>query len=358
MAAPRAVLDRDVVRRRALAWVVLGLAALVVVAVGLLDAYAERWYRAPLARVTAPGSFEVTPGQPLAAVARSLEAHGILDHGWLWALIARREGKAARIRAGEYAYQPGLSPAGLLDELVEGRVVLHPVTLVEGWTFAQALAAIQANPAVATTVGAVPDAALMQKLGSPGTPFEGQLFPDTYLVPRGATDLEVLRQAHARLKDRLATAWLQRRPDLPLAGPYEALVLASIIEKETGAPEERPRIASVFVNRLRRGMRLQTDPTVIYGLGSRYDGSIHRRDLTTDTPYNTYTRDGLPPTPIALPSAAALTAAVQPLESDDLYFVASGRGDGRHVFSRTLGEHDAAVKQYLARLRASQSGAR
>ena len=339
-----------------IAWLVLAPVALLALAAGLGAAYAEHWYRAPLAHLARPGTFEVAPGQPLSQVARHLEAQGILEHGWLWALIARHEGKAARIRAGEYAYGPGLTPEKLLDALVEGRVVLHPVTLVEGWTFAQALAAIQANPAVVATLPATPDAALMQKLGSPGTPFEGQLFPDTYLVPRGATDLEVLKQAHARLKDRLATAWLQRRPDLPLASPYEALTLASIIEKETGAPEERPRIAAVFVNRLRRGMRLQTDPTVIYGLGSRYDGSIHRRDLTEDTPYNTYTRDGLPPTPIALPSAAALAAAVQPLETEDLYFVATGRGDGRHVFSRTLGEHDAAVRQYLARLRAESKG--
>jgi UPF0755 protein len=346
------------VRRGRSGWRALIAGAALVLGVALLDGYAEHWYRAPLGRVTEPGTFEVAPGQPLGAVARGLEAKGLLDHAWLWTLIARRDGKAARIRAGEYAYAPGLTPAGLLDELVEGRVVLHPVTLVEGWTFAMALAAIQSHPALVTTVGATPDAALMAKLGAPGTAFEGQLFPDTYLVPRGASDLELLRIAHARLQERLAAAWEQRRADLPLASPYEALILASIIEKETGAPEERPRIAAVFVNRLRRGMRLQTDPTVIYGLGAAYDGNIHRRDLATDTPYNTYTRDGLPPTPIALPGGAALNAAVQPLESDELYFVATGRGDGRHVFSRTLAQHNAAVNQYLAHQRGAQSGAR
>jgi UPF0755 protein len=344
------------VKGRRIAWFVLGALALLIAALAALNGYADRWYRTPLAAVTEPVSFEVAPGQPLAAVAHALETRGVLDHAWLWTAIARRDGKATRIRAGEYAITPGLSPQGLLDAMVEGRVVLHPVTLIEGWTFAMALTAIQSSPFITSTVPAAPNAALMAKLGSPGVPFEGQLFPDTYLVPRGTTDLELLKQAHARLKERLDAAWATHLPDLPLADDYQALILASIVEKETGAPEERPRIAAVFVNRLRHGMRLQTDPTVIYGLGAAYDGSIHRRDLTTDTPYNTYTRDGLPPTPIALPSAAALAAAVRPLETQDLYFVATGRGDGRHVFSRTLEQHNAAVGQYLARLRGAQSG--
>ena len=318
----------------------------------------ERWYHAPLAGVAAPLTFEVAPGVALAGVARALAARGVLHYPRLWTLIARRDGLAARIKAGEYAIQPGQTPAGLLDALVEGRVVLHPITLVEGWTFAQARAAIVANAAVTTTLAGVADAEVMARLGSPKLAAEGQLFPDTYLVPRGATDLEVMKLAHTRLGDRLATAWLKRRPDLPFAAPYQALTLASIIEKETGAVEERPRIAAVFINRLRRGMRLQTDPTVIYGLGAAYEGSIHRRDLTTDTPYNTYTRDGLPPTPIALPSAAALEAAVQPTDSTELYFVATGRGDGRHEFSRTLEEHNAAVARYLTHLRAGSSQGR
>jgi UPF0755 protein len=347
-----------VVKRRRTAWVVFGTLLALLAALAALDGYAEHWYHAPLPGVTEPIAFEVAPGQPLAVVARALESRGVLDHAWLWTAIARRDGKATRIKAGEYAIAPGVSPAALLDAMVEGRVLLHSVTLVEGWTFAMALTAIQSSPFITTTLPPTPGAALMLKLGSPGVPFEGRLFPDTYLVPRGATDLDVLKQAHARLEERLAAAWAARRPDLPLANDHEALILASIVEKETGAPEERPHIAAVFVNRLRRGMRLQTDPTVIYGLGAAYDGSIHRHDLTTDTPYNTYTRDGLPPTPIALPSAAALAAAVQPLASEDLYFVATGRGDGRHVFSRTLEQHNVAVGQYLARLRGAQSGSR
>jgi UPF0755 protein len=217
---------------------------------------------------------------------------------------------------------------------------------------------MHANPVLTQAVPSSADPALMARLGSPGIVAEGEFFPDTYLVPRGATDFEVLKLAHARLQERLATAWSGRRADLPLGSPYEALILASIIEKETGDPAERPHIAAVFVNRLRRGMRLQTDPTVIYGLGASYDGSLHRRDLTSDTPYNTYTRDGLPPTPIALASGAALAAAVQPADSDDLYFVATGRGDGRHEFSRTLEAHNAAVGHYLERLRGGGGGRR
>ena len=336
--------------RRLVGGVVLALVLVALVAAGAYVA-AEQWYRRPIAALTAARVIEVPPRASLGAIATLLAAQGLIEYPRLWALIARRDGKATRIRAGEYEVVPGTSPAGLLDLVISGRVLLHPVTLVEGWTCAAALAAIQANPVIRRTLGPVPDAALMSELGSPGVACEGELAPDTYLMPRGATDLEVLKLAHARLKDRLATAWLKRRADLPLATPYDALILASIIEKETGTPEERPRIAAVFMNRLRRGMRLQTDPTVIYGMGSAYQGTIRRRDLTTDTPYNTYTRDGLPPTPIALPSAAAIEAAVQPADSDELYFVATGRGDGRHEFSRTLDEHNAAVARYLARLR-------
>jgi UPF0755 protein len=336
--------------RRALLAVAAVLVA-TLVALAALYVGAARWYRAPVKGLGAATIVEIAPGEPLGRVAEELAARGLLEHPRLLAWLAQREGKAARVQAGEYAIAPGTSPAALLDQFVEGRVLLHPVTLVEGWTVATALEALHANPVLRRAVPGAADAALMARLGSPGVLPEGEFYPDTYLVPKGATDFEILRLAHARLKERLATAWLRRRPDLPLAGPYEALILASIIEKETGDPEERPHIAAVFVNRLRRGMRLQTDPTVIYGLGVAYDGSIHRRDLVTDTPYNTYTRDGLPPTPIALASGAALDAAVQPADSDDLYFVATGRGDGRHEFSRTLEAHNAAVARYLERLR-------
>jgi UPF0755 protein len=320
--------------------------------------WALNWYHEPIAGLAANTVLEIAPGEPLGAVAEGLARRGLLTHPRLFSFLARRAGKAARIRAGEYALEPGASPAGLIEQFVEGRVVLHPVTLVEGWTIAEALSAIQANPVLKRTLAASLDQSVMARLGSTGLEPEGEFFPDTYLMPRGASDLDVLKLAHARMIDRLTAAWAARRPDLPLATPYEALVLASIIEKETGAPEERPRIAAVFINRLRRGMRLQTDPTVIYGLGEGYDGSLHKRDLVTDTPYNTYTRDGLPPTPIALPGAAALAAAVRPADAEDLYFVATGLGDGRHEFSRTLAEHNAAVARYLQRLRAARGGQR
>jgi UPF0755 protein len=344
---------RGAVRRLALMAVLLA----IVVAIAVVQAF--DWYRAPIAALTEPQTLDVAPGEGLAAVAQKLAARGLLDWPRLWTLFGRVEGKATRVRAGEYALAPGLSPANLLNLLVSGRVVLHPVTIVEGWTFAQALAAVGATPALRVTLDSVPPGEIMARLGSPDLHPEGQLFPDTYLVARGATDLDVLRLAHDRLRKELEAAWGQREEGLPLGNPYQALILASIIEKETGAPEERPHIAGVFVNRLRLGMRLQTDPTVIYGIGERFDGDIRARDLTTDTPYNTYTRAGLPPTPIALVGRAALQAATQPQATDDLFFVATGLGDGRHVFSRTYAEHSRAVAQMLERQRrggAAQKG--
>ena len=330
----------------------LGVSVLLLVALATgLYGWARVWYRSPLAALTAPRTFVVTPGEGLAAVANRLAAEGIVDRPRLLAAFGRGTRQATRLRAGEYRLEPGTTPEGLLRQFVQGRVLLHPSTIVEGWTFAQALAEVQAKPFVTRTIAGAPDVGLMARLGSPGVHPEGQLFPDTYLVARGTADLEVLRLAHARLRDELAADWAARRADLPLTDAYEALILASIVEKESGVAEERPRIAGLFVNRLRRGMRLQTDPTVIYGIGAAYDGDLRRRDLALDTPYNTYTRAGLPPTPIALPSRGALLAATQPAATDELYFVASGAGDGRHVFSRTLTEHSAAVARYLARLR-------
>ena len=336
--------------RRALAQALAALCAAgaaVVLALLLLD----RWFHAPLASGAAPLPIEVTPGESLARVADQLATLGILDHPRLYVLVARCQGLAGRIRAGEYQIQPGTSPATLLEQLVEGRVLLHAVTLVDGWTVAAALAALRENPVLSHGVPGAADPALMERLGSHGVAAEGQFFPDTYLVAKGTSDYEILRLAHARLQQQLAGAWAARRADLPLATPYELLILASIVEKETAAADERAHIAAVFVNRLRRGMRLQTDPTVIYGLAEGYDGHIHHRDLVTDTPYNTYTRDGLPPTPIALVGAAALQAAAQPVDSTDLYFVATGKDDGRHQFSSTLEAHNAAVTRYLEQRR-------
>ncbi len=333
-------------RRLALAIVVLAAVA------GIGIATAFQWYREPIAALAEPATVEIAPGEGLAAVAEKLAAAGVIDRPRLWTLFGRYEGKATRLRAGEYALQPGLSPAGVLDLLVSGRVVLHSITIVEGWTFAQGLAAVRAAPTVRRTLDDATPEQIMARLGARGVHPEGQLFPDTYLVARGTSDVDVLRLAHERLQKELAAAWAGRLDGLPLDEPYEALILASIVEKETGAPDERPRIAGVFVNRLRLGMRLQTDPTVIYGLGERYDGDIRSRDLKADTPYNTYTRAGLPPTPIALVGREALRAATRPLATDDLFFVATGLGDGRHVFSKTYAEHSRAVERMLARQRA------
>ncbi len=316
---------------------------------------AMRWYHTPLATLSQPTVIELASGESLSKLAARLATQGVISHPRWWVAIARLEHKAAHVRAGEYVLVPGTSPAGVLDQLVEGRVWLHPVTLVEGWSFATARAALEANPLLKHVGMGLSDDALMARLGLGGLKPEGQFFPDTYRVARGTTDLELWTLAHSHLQSELTRIWQSRQPNLPLANPYEALILASLIEKETAQVDERPRIAAVFINRLRKGMRLQTDPTVIYGLGQAYQGTLHRVDLTTDTAYNTYTRMGLPPTPIALPGAAALQAAVQPADSAALYFVASGQGDGRHVFSGSLLEHNKAVQHYLHARRALEA---
>ena len=313
--------------------------------------YERYWVNEPIAALHEPVTLEVAPGASLAAVARDLENRGLMERTGAWVRLAKRTGDATRIQAGEYRIIPGTSPATLLAQLVAGDVVLHSVTLLEGWSFRQGLAAIQAHPQVKAELRGLRDAELMARLGvSDGRP-EGQFFPDTYRFPRGTSDRELLRQAYARMQRELQAVWSRRAKNLPLDSPYDALILASLVEKETGAADERPLIAGVFVNRLRMGMRLQTDPTVIYGLGEKFDGNLRRRDLLNDTPYNTYLRAGLPPTPIALPGSAALAAAVQPSTTDALYFVATGRGDGRHFFATSLVAHNANVSRHLSNLR-------
>ena len=336
-------------RRRAR--LALGALLALAVAAGGGGFAAEAWFHAPLASIAAPVIVEIEPGDSFGRVAERLARQDIIAAPRLYTFLARRAGGAQRIRAGEYEILPGTSPATLLQQFVEGRVRLHPVLIVDGRTFREALEALRALPQLQHTIGDPVPPELMARLGADGVAPAGQFYPDTYLVAKGTSDFEVLKLAHARLVSELEAAWRARRPDLPLATPYELLILASIVEKETAAPDERPHIAAVFVNRLRRGMRLQTDPTVIYGMGPDYDGHIHRRDLQTDTPYNTYTRDGLPPTPIALVGSAALAAAAHPVDSDDLYFVATGTGDGHHRFSATLEAHNAAVARDLAERR-------
>jgi UPF0755 protein len=315
----------------------------------------QRWLATPLATGDQPVEIDIPRGQPLGVTARELAERGWLYHPRLLVAYARLTGADARVRAGEYRIEPGTTPAELLRQFAAGEVLQHSITIVEGWTFRELRRALERENRLVQTLKGQEDAVVMSRLGEPGQHPEGLFFPDTYLFGKGTADVEILRQARARMRRELDRAWEQRAKDLPIATPYEALILASIVEKETALGAERPRISGVFVERLRRGMRLQTDPTVIYGIGTKYDGNIRRSDLERDGPYNTYVRAGLPPTPIALPGAGALRAAVRPEERGELFFVATGQPDGSHKFSKTHVEHERAVAEYLARLRQRRS---
>jgi len=301
-------------------------------------------------RIASPLTFKIPAGSRLSRVAADLAARGVLARPRALVLYARWKGNASAIKAGEYEIEPGATPRNLLDKLVTGQVLLHSLTIVDGWRVLDLLTAMRRNPDVLATLPAT-SADVMEKLGMPGVNAEGQFLPETYRFPSGTTDVEILRQAHAALARTLNAAWVNRDPSIPLHSIDELLIMASIIEKESGLPQELPKIAGLYLHRFKIGMRLQADPTVIYGLGDSYDGDLHTVDLRTDGPYNTYTRTGLPPTAIALPGAAAIEATAHPENTDALYFVASGRGDGSHVFSATLEQHNAAVAQYLARQR-------
>lgn len=305
------------------------------------------YLRRPLA-LAAQQPLIVERGSSLGRVIRELAERRVLERPLLLSLYVRVTGRGRHIQAGEYRLEPGLTPLQLLDVLEQGRVVTRSVTLVEGWTVAQARALLDKAPHLRALLKTVPPQALLARLGidaQPGRSPEGLFFPDTYVYSSDATDRDILLQAYQRMQAVLAEEWAQRGADLPYHTPYDALIMASIIERETGVPAERSDIAGVFVRRLRRGMLLQTDPAVIYGLGSGFDGNLRRRDLTDrDNPYNTYVHPGLPPTPIALPGRAAIHAALQPEDGDALYFV--GKGDGTHAFSATLAEHQRAVKKY------------
>ncbi|MDR3415827.1 MAG: endolytic transglycosylase MltG [Nevskia sp.] len=298
-------------------------------------------------RLAQGDTVELEAGQRLSSLLRQLGERGVFTSarqpGYLLA-YARLHGEAAALKAGEYAVEPGLTPLGLLHTLTSGKTVLHELRLVEGWRFAQAWRAIQADPNVAHTLTTADNAAIVQSAGRPGSDPEGMFFPDTYRFPKHTSDMVLLRQARAEMDRVLAAEWAGRAPGLPYAGPAQALIMASLVEKESALPAERPIIAGVFLRRLQLGMRLQTDPSVIYGLGEAYDGSLHSDDLRLDTPYNTYTRAGLPPTPICLPGREAIHAALHPDAGKSLYFVA--KGDGSHQFSDTLDAHNAAVMQY------------
>lgn len=300
-------------------------------------------------------AFAVSSGASAASVAADLEARNLLTHPRVFALWARATDAAGSIQAGEYEIAPGTTPAGLLQQLVAGQVRLYPITLLEGWTWRDVRDALQASDVIRLTLSYESAEALAAALDLEHPHIEGLLFPETYKVARGTTDRELLLQAARLMRSELAAAWESRAPDLPLQSPYELLTLASIIERETSLDSERPQVAGVFTRRLQIGMRLQTDPTVIYGLGDSFDGNLTRRDLTTDTPYNTYTRGGLPPTPIAMPGAGSLRAAGQPAAGTALFFVASAELDGSHVFSDTLEQHNIAVAAYIQGLRRARA---
>ncbi len=334
---------------------------LIVVLLGLAVAAAALWgwqrYQAfqsqPLPGLHPEQSVQVRRGDSFHNVLTRLRGEGVTAGRDLeWQLLARQLDAAGKLKVGEYALEPGVTtPRSLLQNMRAGRIIQYRFTIVEGWNMRQLRAALEAATPLLHEATQLDDAALMAKLGHPGEHPEGRFLPETYVYSRGDTDLDVLQRAYDDMDKALAKVWATRADDLPLTTPYQALTLASIIEKETGIAEERPEIAGVFARRLALGMKLQTDPSVIYGLGSAYDGNIRRRDLTTDTPYNTYTRTGLTPTPIAMPGRAALEAATHPAPGDALYFVALGDGSGRHVFSATLAEHNAAVRAYLNRMR-------
>ena len=305
----------------------------------------SRFSQSPLSVQGAGQSLDVGRGSSLKEIVAQLHAQGVTAaHPLYWRLLAEQLRVSGRLHAGEYALTPGMTPRDLLSNMAAGKVLQRNFTIVDGWTFRDLRQALTKADKLRQDGAALDDASVMEKIGAAGEMPEGRFLPETYAYVKGDSDLDILRRAHAAMSKTLDGLWAQRDKDLPLASPYEALILASIVEKETGRADERPRIAGVFVRRLRTHMLLQTDPTVIYGMGESYAGNIHKSDLTTDTPYNTYTRPGLPPTPIALPGRPALEAALHPASGSELYFVS--RGDGSHVFSSSLEEHNRNVACY------------
>ena len=304
----------------------------------------QRFRSSPLQISGAGINYQVKPGTSLSEVANDLAEKGILRQPFYLRALAVDMGVSSKIKAGEYLIPAKTTPVKLLDQLVRGKVLEYSLTLIEGWTFKKALSAVRSHPMIVRTLTSLSTEQIMERLGHAGVYPEGRFFPDTYLFPRGTTDADVLKRSYQRMEKVLAQEWQARAQGIPLKTPYEALILASIVEKETGVADERTQVAGVFTRRLQKGMLLQTDPTVIYGMGESYDGNIRRTDLRADTPYNTYLHPGLTPTPIALPGRASIHAALHPADGDALYFVATGQGG--HYFSATLKEHNQAVQKY------------
>lgn len=296
-----------------------------------------------------PNSQEIyiQPNSSLRSIANQLVRQGVLKEPWRFIILAKLLNKESYLQAGSYTLNKNVNPYHLLLSLNHGRTTQGSVTFIEGRTFAQMRERLANNDAVKQTITNLSDAEILKRLGSHYQVADGLFFPDTYYFNRGTTDMVLLQRSYDAMQNKLAKAWLEREANLPYKNSYQALIMASIIEKETGKASERPMIAGVFINRLRIGMRLQTDPTVIYGMGIQFNGNIRKKDLLADTPYNTYTRDGLPPSPIAMPGIAAIEAALHPAKTKALYFV--GKGDGSHMFSNSLDAHNRAVTQYQLR---------
>ena len=326
---------------RRLLFILIGCVPAVTIALaGWFYVYANQ----PLPLPQAPFEFTVKQGASLKSLARQLTDTNLLPDAHSFWLLGRALNQATGIQAGTYRLTEPLTPLALLQKLNDGDVISIAITFVEGITFAEMREQLEGAKELKITLKGLSNSDVMKRIGATESDAEGLFFPDTYQFSAGASDLDLLKKSYRMMQQKLAEAWSQRAADLPYKSPYEALIMASIIEKETGKAEERALIGAVFINRLRIPMRLQTDPTVIYGMGQRFDGNIRRRDLTTDSAYNTYTRDGLPPTPIAMPGWGSLLAAMKPAQSDKLYFVA--KGDGSHYFSRSLDEHNRAVGKY------------
>lgn len=321
-----------------------GLLLLVVMVAGAAGGAAWWWLQAPLALDKPAVELSIEPGTAPRDVAEAWVGAGVQTDARLLYQWFRWSGQSRQIRAGSYEVHAGITPRQLLAKMVRGDQVMEQVRLIEGWNLRQLRAALAKAPSLKPTTAAMSEGELMAAIGAAGSSAEGRFYPDTYAYSRGVSDLAVLKRAHAAMQRRLESAWSQREPGLPLKNIDEALILASIVEKETGTASDRSLVAAVFINRLKLGMPLQTDPTVIYGLGEAFDGNLRKRDLLADTPFNTYTRGGLPPTPIAMPGAASLHAALHPAPSRALYFVA--RGDGSSEFSEDLAAHNRAVNKY------------
>ncbi len=305
--------------------------------------------KTPLVKDDQVHVFEVTQGSSVKSISQNLYRDGYILNPYHFEVLVRLSGRAREIQAGEYQIDKGMLPEVFLARMTSGEVVQYALTIIEGWNFKQLLLAIAEHPGLVHTLKGLSTKSVIDKLDLDISHPEGWFLPDTYHFPRHTSDVDFLKRAYRAMRVALDQAWAERQPDLPLNTPYEALILASIIEKETGLASERREIAGVFIRRLKKGMRLQTDPTVIYGMGDEFDGNLRRADLRRDTPYNTYTRKGLPPTPIALPSLDAIKSALNPLPGKTLYFVS--KGDGSHYFSETLKEHNGAVRAYQLRKR-------